>query len=42
MKRVACEEYVQYIDIANSNQCGRVYPLSVAEGIQNGDIFLST
>ena len=42
MRRVTCEEYAQYIDIANSNQCGRVYPLSVAEGIQSGDIFVSS
>ncbi len=42
MHKVTCEDYVQYIDIANLNQCGRVYPCSVAEGNQSGDIFVSS
>ena len=39
MREVACGEYVQYVNIASLNQCGKVYPLSIAEGIQSGDIF---
>lgn len=31
--------YREYISIAAAHKCGRVYPLSVAEGIQKGDIF---
>lgn len=32
-------QYPNLIDIANALDCGSVYPLSVAEGIQEGDIF---
>lgn len=32
-------QYPNLIDIANIHDCGSVYPLSVAEGIQEGDIF---
>lgn len=32
-------QYSQIISMANANNCGCVYPLSVAEGIQEGDIF---
>lgn len=32
-------QYSDLISIANAHDCGRVYPLSVAEGIQEGDIF---
>lgn len=32
-------EYSHLIDMANTHDCGSVYPLSVAEGIQEGDIF---
>ncbi|MBD5503702.1 MAG: GNAT family N-acetyltransferase [Lachnospiraceae bacterium] len=32
-------QYHSLIDYANAHDCGAVYPLSVAEGIQDGDIF---
>lgn len=35
-------EYSNLIDIANTHDCGSVYPLSVAEGIQEGDIFTNS
>ena len=31
----------QYVNIASLNQCGKVYPLSIAEGIQSGDIYVN-
>lgn len=33
------KEYSQFISCAKANECGKVYPLSIAEGVQNGDIF---
>lgn len=35
-------QYPNLIDNANAHDCGSVYPLSVAEGIQEGDIFTSS
>lgn len=32
-------QYSDLIKIARTHDCGCVYPLSVAEGIQEGDIF---
>lgn len=32
-------QYLDLISIAGTHNCGSVYPLSVAEGIQEGDIF---
>lgn len=40
MKREKCS--VDYISFAETHNCGSVYPLSVAEGIQEGDIFTDT
>lgn len=34
--------YPNLIDMAKAHDCGSVYPLSVAEGIQEGDIFTSS
>ena len=34
--------YPDCIALADSNDCGCVYPLSVAEGIQDGDIFTNS
>ncbi len=31
--------YPDFVSIANTQQCGKVYPLSIAEGIQEGEIF---
>ncbi len=35
-------QYPDLIDTANTHDCGSVYPLSVAEGIQEGDIFTNS
>ena len=35
-------QYSDLTDIANTHDCGSVYPLSVAEGIQEGDIFTNS
>ena len=32
-------QYSKLIDIASTHDCGCVYPLSVAEGIQEGEIY---
>lgn len=32
-------QYPDFIDIADAHDCGSVYPLSIACGIQKGDIF---
>lgn len=32
--------YRDFIPLAEANRCGRVYPLSIAEGIQDGDIYI--
>lgn len=34
-------QYSDFIDLAEVHDCGAVYPLSVAEGIQEGDIFIN-
>lgn len=31
--------YPDFISVADAHRCGRVYPLSIAEGIQEGEIF---
>lgn len=36
------QQYPNLIDFANTHDCGSVYPLSVAEGIQEGDIFTNS
>lgn len=35
-------KYPDLIDYANTHDCGSVYPLSVVEGIQKGDIFTNS
>lgn len=35
-------QYSDLSDIANTHDCGSVYPLSVAEGIQEGEIFANS
>lgn len=35
-------QYPNLIDDANAHDCGSVYPLSIAEGIQGGDIFTNS
>lgn len=34
--------YLDYIAIADTHNCGKVYPLSIAENIQKGDIFTNS
>lgn len=34
--------YPDFISIADTHKCGKVYPLSIAEGIQDGEIFTSS
>lgn len=35
-------QYPDFISIASTHDCGCVYPLSVAEGFQEGDIYTSS
>lgn len=35
-------QYPDFIAIANTHNCGKVYPCSIAEGIQKGDIFTNS
>ncbi len=39
MQKVKKEEYANYIELAKANTCNTVYPMSVAEGVQEGDIY---
>ncbi len=39
MRKVDETEYIRFADIISGDTPGAVYPLSVIEGIQNGDIF---
>lgn len=39
MYRIDENDYGRFIPLADANNCNRVYPLSIAEGIQCGDIF---
>lgn len=39
MQKVDKEQYIHFIDLAKENTCNTVYPMSVAEGFQSGDIY---
>ena len=39
LKKLNKVQYSKLIDIASTHDCGCVYPLSIAEGIQEGEIF---
>jgi len=39
MQKVTKERYSKFIDLARENTCNTVYPMSIAEGFQDGDIF---
>ena len=39
MQKVSKENYVNFIELAAANTCNTVYPMSVAEGVQEGDIY---
>lgn len=40
MRKAEQKDYVNFIQYIDSSSCGAVYPYSVAEGFQSGDIFL--
>lgn len=42
MQRINFQKYSAFIPYANTNDCGKVYPLSIAEGIQDGKIFVNS
>ncbi len=39
MQKVKREQYSDFIELAKANTCNTVYPMSVAEGVQSGDIY---
>lgn len=39
MQKIEYKKYSDFIHYAVENDCGRVYPLSVSQGFQRGDIF---
>ena len=39
MQKADKEHYSKFIDLARENTCNTVYPMSIAEGFQDGDIF---
>lgn len=41
LQKVNAVHYSDFIDLAKAHDCGCVYPLAIAEGIQEGDIFTS-
>ncbi len=42
MQRINSEKYSDFISYAEVNDCGKVYPLSISERIQSGDIFVNS
>lgn len=40
--KIDLSKYSDFISAANAHKCGKVYPLSIAEGIQEGDIFTNS
>ena len=39
MQKADKEQYSKFIDLARKNTCNMVYPMSIAEGFQDGDIY---
>ena len=39
MQKVCREQYDKFEELAAANTCNTVYPMSVAEGVQEGDIY---
>ena len=39
MKKADKEQYSKFVDLARENTCNTVYPMSIAEGIQLGEIY---
>lgn len=42
MIKIEAENYMNYINCIDRNGCGKVYPRSIAESIQTGDIFVNS
>ena len=41
MVKVDCQNHSEYIHYAEQCKCGKVYPLYIAEGYQQGDVFVN-
>ena len=41
MRKVSESEYLKYVPLAKANTANRVYPCSIAEGFQSGDIYVN-
>lgn len=41
LQKLSLSQYSDFVDIADAHDCGSVYPLSIACGIQKGDIFIN-
>ena len=41
MRKITKDEYHRYLDWARMNTANRVYPLSIAEGLQKGNIYVN-
>ena len=41
MRKVSESEYLKYVPLAKANTANRVYPCSIAEGFQAGDIYVN-
>ena len=39
MKKVRKEYYSDYLELAEANTCNTIYPMAIAEGVQQGDIY---
>lgn len=39
MQKVNKEHYIKFVGLAKENTCNTVYPMSIAEGFQEGDIY---
>lgn len=42
MQRIEHKKYSDFIHYADDNNCGKIYPLSVSQGFQYGDIFANS
>lgn len=39
MQQIDVCEYNHFLNMADGHDCGKIYPCSIAEGIQHGEIF---
>ena len=42
MQKIEPKNYINYVDYIDKSGCGKVYPRSIAESIQTGDIFINS